>query len=575
MDQKEELKLLTDLYMRILKNRIIYFLKDYKRSVPLILYFSCLTFFLGYMMFFTSFPRTEYVTQDLSSTDPKIIRIIGCGIGLFIILMSLAPWGYIKVFDAPTREFIFPSPIRRRTIMIYKIRNIYRQIIFVMLLIFIFFIYFFTSSFSIRISLIQWLKIIFSAVVISIIFMNIGLIWTFKMEKNLNKWYKTITNIFFVLILIALSYFIYIFYNDVATGISPGVSINNLLYSPPYYVALFIPHFAIDIILAQTFDIFILAKYFILISLAIITSFHCTKLDFFVYEEESLEMISRFKRIAVGIAPLAPYSTPGYGGFQFEREIKPEIPWWRKGPLRNLKWDFPNTGNREWAIFDKNIILTVRLPIYIFIQLTTTLLLLFILIIIGGLTRGLTVIFLPFLVIMVTLAIMMIILNYNLLKERKQLEIIKMLPIKGSKIINISLISTIFIPIIFYSTFISILLIITNYIDILTIYLSYICGPVFIILCAVGIHFSYLLVIKKIEFSKIGGSIPFFITGAILIISISIFNILLFSILSFTLPYEGAYFVLLLLILTLVNLILIIIFHKISVNLYEKSDIRG
>jgi hypothetical protein len=401
--------------------------------------------------------------------------------------------------------------------------------------------------------------------------MNVGLIWTFKMEKILDKWFKTITKIFFILILIALLYFVYNFYNDVTTGISPDVSINNMLKSPPYYVALFIPHSAMAIILAQSFDIIILAKFFILISLALITSFHCTKLDFFVYEEKSLEMIRRYKRFAVGLPQYTPYATPVYGGFQFEREIKPEVSWWRKGPLKNLKWDFPNTGNREWAIFDKNIILTVRTPIYIIIQLTLTLLLLFMLI----LMAGLTVIFLPLLVMMVIFNIMMMILNNNLLKERKQLEIIKMLPIKGSKIINISLISTIFIPVIFYFSYISFLLIITNYIDILTIYLSFICGPVFIILCAIGIHFSYLLVIKKIEFSKIGGSIPFYITGAILIISIFIFNVLLFLILSLILPYEGAYFVLLLLILTLVNLILILILFKISVYLYEKTDIRS
>ena len=119
------------------------------------------------------------------------------------------------------------------------------------------------------------------------------------------------------------------------------------------------------------------------------------------------------------------------------------------------------------------------------------------------------------------------------------------------------------------------LLIITNYIDIFTIYLSYICGPIFLILCAIGFHFSYLLVIKRIEFMKAGGATLYFITVAILIPTLFIFNLFLFLILSFSLPYGGWYSLLLLLILTLVNLILIIIFHKISIRLYEKSDIRG
>lgn len=571
MDQKQELKFLTDLAIRIFKNRIIYFLKDYKRSVPLLLYFSCTLFFLGYMMFFTGFPRTEYVTQDLSSVDSKIIRILGCGIGLFIILMALTPWGYMKVFDAPTREFIFPSPIRRRTIMIYKIRNVYRSIIFAMLFILIFFVYFFTSLFSIRFSIIQWLKIIFSAVVISIIFMNIGLIWTFKMEKILNKWYKTIANIFLVLFFIALFYFLYIFYIDVTSGISPGVSINNLLYSPPYYVALFIPHFAIDIILAQSLDIITLSKYFILISLAIITSFHCTKLDYFVYEEKSLEMIRKFKRFAVGIAPLAPYSTPGYGGLQFEREIKPEVSWWRKGPFKSLRWDYPNTGMKEWAIFDKNILLSNRLPLFIFFQFGVLVLFLLVFTIIISFTY----VSWPFFLMMAFMIVILMNFNYNLLNERKQLEIIKMLPIKGSKIVAVSIISTVFIPFIIYFTYISFFLAISRGIYYYDVYVGYVCGPVIIILCAVTLHFSYLLIIKKIEFLKIGGSIPFLVVAILIYIGLFSFNYIIFHFLILQLGWGSSNFFMITLIMTLINLVLIILLFKKSGTLFEKADIRG
>ena len=51
MDQKEEEKFLTDLNRRILKNKIIYFFIDYKRSIPWISYFSFMILYIGLTLF--------------------------------------------------------------------------------------------------------------------------------------------------------------------------------------------------------------------------------------------------------------------------------------------------------------------------------------------------------------------------------------------------------------------------------------------------------------------------------------------------------------------------------------------
>ena len=486
-----------------------------------------------------------------------------------IWLFSASPWGHLEFFDAPTREFIFPSPIKRRTMILQRIKKYYiYNIIFLVPGSFLA-IYFLTSYFSIHPTSIQWIKIFISIFILIIIFMNIGIIWNFKFEKKFKKWANVINKFLIFFIIVTLVYVMIKIYLIILTGTSLRENLNNIIYSPLYYVSLFVIHFSLDFILIESFDLIVWIKTMVLIFLAISTSIYGLKLDFMVYEDKSIEMIGKTRMLRTGFLP---YNLPQYpGADQFEREVKPQDSWWRKGPLKNIHWKYPNTGVGEWAIFDKNIILNARTPIFIIFQIALIVMILFLLIV----TSGSGDIYLPLLLLSVTFTLMLMVFNHNLPKENKQIEIIKMLPIKGSKIIKISILSSLLMPIIFYLSFNSLLLAITNYIDILTIYLSYICGPIFIILCAIGIHFSYLLVIKRIEFIKVGGSTLYIITTAIIIITLFIFNLFLFLILSFSLPYEGLYFVLQLLVLTLVNLILIIIFFKMSIYLYEKSDIRG
>ncbi|MCK5561973.1 MAG: hypothetical protein KAJ51_15345, partial [Thermoplasmata archaeon] len=125
MDQKEEEKFLTDLNRTILKHKIIYFLKDYKRSIPWLLFILLMTLYAGSTFFLISSDRLHFVEQNLSSADSKFIRVIGCGFGIMIWLFSAIPWSHLEFFDASTREFIFPSPIRRRTIVLQRIKKYY------------------------------------------------------------------------------------------------------------------------------------------------------------------------------------------------------------------------------------------------------------------------------------------------------------------------------------------------------------------------------------------------------------------------------------------------------------------
>ena len=558
MERKEEKKLLNNLSQRLFSNMLKHFFTNYKKSLPWILLIVFQVMIVVFHVFLFSSEDIDFESRVLNDVDEDLLRIAGYLATLFIFMFSFIPSVGLIVYDNPTLDFLFPSPVRRRTIFTNRLSRSY-LINFVFSTIFMLSAILIMSSFlEVKITFLQWSFIVFSVIILFAIFTNLHIIWTIESLKwSLRKKEIMEYSIIFFILAITIN-FILKFWYALSNNLSLIDSAMDTLNLFPYNIILILPNMAIDIIVADSLSSLIIIKFIILLLIASTSTFYIVKIDIYIYEDYTLEHNKRLKVWA------GKYGTD----IPALQNITPVEPWWRKGFLKKIRLDFPTKGNKEWVIFNKNIILSLRNGPIVLIQII--LLYFFMIILIESKDVGWAILYSLILILLSIVFLMN--LNYNLLGERKQLEIIKMLPIKGSKIIFISVLSTIIIPLILYFSYITYFIISTSNYYYWVLYPYYICGPVYIIICALGVHFSYFYAIKYIDFITFGGTSIAYTLGILVVITLFLLNIDLFIILYYVLKLND---ILVLTILTIINIILIVLLFKWSSDFFENSDIKG